>query len=261
MAPSIMELHGDAKPKFTDWRGAKVYVSPISFFDAPSYFAENLCKAIPRKRGHRRLLDVGCGSGIIGIYCLLEDKADFVTFTDVQCHAIAESCANVKRHIERGKLRPEQAAFVEHCPFEKIPPDIAAHHNLIVFNPPQIPERYVDRALVQSTKADASMSYFRLGGRDGLKIVRKFLQWYDGLGPKRPNAIVQLSSFIGRSLIEKTISEQELSCEITLSEPVDLRPMFWKAVEALSDEERVDRALIKKKNGAWMKRLLTLSFQ
>ena len=74
----VSRLHASVESKFTDWRGARAYVSSISFFDAPSYFAETLCAAIPPKHGRRRLLDVGCGSGIVGIYCLLKGKADEV---------------------------------------------------------------------------------------------------------------------------------------------------------------------------------------
>ena len=256
--PCIMKLHGTAEAKFTDWRGAGAYVSQISFFDRPSYFAENLCKALPAKRGGQRLLDIGCGSGIIGLFCLLEGKAQFVTFSDIQCHAIAESCANFARHVQRKKLRAGQAAFMEHCPFQKIPREVVAAHDLMVFNPPQIPERYVDSDLLQRAKADASLAYFRLGGSDGLKIVREFLRWYRSLGTRTP-ATVQLSSFIGRSLIEKTMADYELRYEMTASELVNLRPMFWKAAEAFSDQQRSDRALCRKKNGVWMKRLLTVS--
>jgi hypothetical protein len=97
-----------------------------------------------------------------------------------------------------------------------------------------------------------------LGGRDGLKVVREFLRWYRNLSRRTP-AIIQLSSFIGRSVIEKTIASYRLRYQINVSDPVDLRPMFWKAAEAFSDEQRADRALSQKKNGAWKKRLLTIS--
>lgn len=258
LTPRIVKLRGAAEPNFTDWRGAGAYVSQISFFDTPSYFAENLCKALPTGRGGQRLLDIGCGSGIIGLFCLLEGKAAFVTFSDIQCHAIAESCANFVRHVRQKKLQAGQAAFMEHCPFQKIPREVVAAHDLVVFNPPQIPERYVDGDLLRSAKTDPSLAYFRLGGSDGLKVVREFLRWYRSLGTRTP-AIIQLSSFIGRSLIEKTMADYKLRYEITASKPVNLRPMFWKAAEAFSDQRRSDRALFRKKNGVWTKRLLTVS--
>lgn len=181
-----------------------------------------------------------------------------MTFSDIQCHAVAESCANVVRQIERKKLLPEQAAFIEHCAFEDIPAEVAIEHDLIVFNPPQIPERYLDAGILENTKADLAMAYFRLGGPDGLKVVREFLRWYRNLRTRTP-AFIQLSSFIGRSLIEKTIASHDLRYEITASQLVDLRPIFWKAAETLSGEQRADRALRQKKDGGWKKRLLTIS--
>jgi methylase of polypeptide subunit release factors len=150
-----------------DWPDARAYVSPISFFDPPSYFAENLCKTIPPKSGNRRLLDVGCGSVIIGIYCLIEGKADFVTFSDIQCQAIAESCANFVRHVELKKLRVEQAAFMEHCPFQRISREIVVEHELVVFNPPQIPEKYLNPETVKKRRPIWPRRIFDWGGATG----------------------------------------------------------------------------------------------
>ena len=45
----------------------------------------------------KRLLDIGCGSGIVGLYCLLNDS-EFVYFNDIQTEATELTLRNLNRY-------------------------------------------------------------------------------------------------------------------------------------------------------------------
>ncbi len=244
--------------KHWPWQQASNYISPISVFDPPSLFAKTMSETIPIEPGSTRLLDVGCGSGIIGIYCLVKKKARFVTFNDIQDTAILETRANVTRHIQQGTIRETQVAGQKGA-FAAIPPSIIAHHNLIVFNLPQLPTDFLDKDYKRKVKADQSMSYFRLGGKDGLKIARKFFAWYAGL-KKPPAAVILLSSFLGKSRIREAIEKHGIEWKILKETKVLLREIFTKQANKFSKDkaEIKDRSLERNADGKWMKKLLTI---
>ena len=58
----------NAKKTKPEWPEAFHYVNKSKAFDPPSLFAKALSKTIPIREDQTRLLDIGCGSGIIGIY-------------------------------------------------------------------------------------------------------------------------------------------------------------------------------------------------
>jgi len=240
------------------WQQASDYISPLSVFDPPSLFAKAMSDTIPIEPGSTRLLDIGCGSGIIGIYCLVKKKARFVTFNDIQDIAILETRANVTRHIQQGTIRETQVASQKGA-FAAIPPSIIAHHNLIVFNLPQLPTDYLDKDYKTKVEADQSMSYFRLGGKDGLKIARNFFGWYAGL-KKPPAAVILLSSFLGKSRIREAIEKHGIEWKILKETKIILREIFTKQADKFSknESEIKDRSLERNADGKWTKKLLTI---
>lgn len=239
----------------TDWQDSRNYISFCSFFSTPTYFSECLCKGMPSAGGRGRLLDIGCGSGIVGIYGLLHNKAAFVTFTDVQFEAIAETCSNVVKHIEQGRLTCTQAQFVEPVEFTRLPCKLAADHDLVAFNPPQIPLRFLDEESRNKVQGDRTTGYFRNGGCDGLDPARVFLHWYAGLDNPKPLAVILLSSLLGKTEIDAAIHEAGLTYEVVNAERVPLREMFWPAVERLDRTEHDNRLLERAERG-WTKVLL-----
>ena len=190
-------------PKAWEWPEAADYISNVSFFAPPSLFAKTLAQTIPIEAQRTRLLDLGSGSGIIGLYCLVAKQADFVTFTDIQVEAVAESFSNVARQIERNAIREGSIDFIGPTPFSDLRPEVLTTHTLVAFNPPQIPEARLCEKAKDEIKADPSTAHFRLGGKDGLEIVRQFLQWYKSIPKRHTKAVLVLSSFLGQRNIEK----------------------------------------------------------
>ncbi len=245
------------------WPEAGKYVSPISVFDPPSLFAKILSETVPIEPGKTRLLDIGCGTGIVGIYCLIESKAEFVTFNDIQDAAILETHSNVATHIQRGAINERSVAGIK-CPFNEISPDIVARHDLIVFNPPQLPTNFVNEDYLKKTQDDDSMSRFRLGGPNGLAIAEKFFDWFAALNDPKPDAVIMLSSFLGEAEIKMAIEKRRLECDILKATPVPLRAIFNHQANILFNDEkqRANRMLekdpISDPPGGFVKKLLTI---
>lgn len=244
------------KPK-PEWPKAFHYISVSDIFDPPSLFAKTLSDTIPIRKGKTKLLDIGCGSGIIGIYCLVRKGAQSVTFNDVQEEAILETRSNVKKQIKKHKIHKSQVAY-KTSDFTKIPERIIAEHDLIVFNPPQLPMKHVSKDYLRSVKANKNMKVFRLGGKHGLKIVRKFFRWYANLDNSKPNAIIALSSFLGRKRIWSEIRKQGITAKILNETEIPLRGSLIEAANNFPVDERVDRSLKRGSRNAWTKKILTI---
>jgi methylase of polypeptide subunit release factors len=227
--------------------------------EKPSQFAAAFAKTIPIKAGETSFLDAGCGSGIIGIYCLVEKKALSVTFTDIEQYWVDTARRNVALKIEEGLISPEQVRFLPASGFAEIPYEEVARHHLVGFNAPQLPLAYVDEETRRKIEGDPLEKHFRFGGEWGLDIVAAFLAWYASLPFPKPDAVILLSSFLGRKRINKLIAASGLQLR---GKPVEtdakLRQFFWKQAEAFSKvpSEVKDRS-IRKVDGAWLKKLLT----
>jgi len=240
-----------------EWPGAKKYIREIGNFDPPSYFARTVTKTIANLPGKRSVLDIGCGTGIIGCFCLVTRKAGFVTFNDIQSTAVSVTFANVSSLIQKGITR-ESAVACFKGEFKRIPQEVVAQHDLLVFNMPQLPTRDVAEDYLRKVEADPSMRYFRIGGPDGLKVARQFLRWYGGLRGARPDAVTVLSSFLGKHRIEKALNESGVKWKLLATDRIPLRLILTAKAEKLSASERSDRSLWKSNSGKWTKELLPI---
>jgi methylase of polypeptide subunit release factors len=209
----------------------------------PSVYAKTLCEALPRWTGS--LLDLGCGSGIIGIHALVEQKAKKVTFLDSSKDWLHECQQNVSAHIHAGTLS-EQAVSYRHSNFEDLTAEEITPYDWIIFNPPQLPTAHVTEAYKQNFST-AQQRQFRFGGHDGLEKIRAFVDWFSNLelGPHqhRPNILLLLSSFPGRQNIEQIFEESGLSAVAVHEKRVPLRDALIGAALRFSAEELEDRGL------------------
>ena len=247
-------VHGSPEHSADFWKTFLVTNGP---FDAPSCLSEHLAIAlrtviIPDRT---RLLDVGCGAGIIGIHSLVEYRARFVTFNDIQPEAIDVTRSNIDALIAQHRVRMEQVAFSEGS-FTDIPKDVVLQHDLIVFNAPQLPESKLSAEMLATVKSSGVNSLFRLAGADGLDVTRTFLDWYGELS-RPPQAVIQLSSFLGLSRIEAALERANARYKILSKKEVPLRNIFFDAVRSFGAQEIEDRLLIKR-NGSWTKQLLVI---
>ncbi len=124
---------------------------------------EHCLELIP-KEGELRILDMGCGSGIIGLTLAAElgDRV-VVTCADTSREALSLTEENITL------LELENVTILETNLFS----NIEGKYDLIVANLPYVPE--LDRpTLAPELAHDPDLALF--GGKDGLDIIKEFIQ-------------------------------------------------------------------------------------
>jgi methylase of polypeptide subunit release factors len=227
--------------------------------EKPSKLSQLLAETIPAEPRTKKLLDIGCGTGIIGLYCLLEKKAGSVTFLDVLDEWIDITRANVSLKIEEGAITPSQVNVLDAIPFDRIHPEVAAQHDMVVFSLPQFPEDFVSPSDLSKIRADPIRARYRLAGGDGLKLVRDFSQWYACLRQPKPDAVFVLWSILGKRQIARALETDSFRWRIIQETPVPLKPEFCRvAAEFLQDAEERENRMLAKDGDGWSNHVLTI---
>ncbi len=146
---------------------------------------ETALQMVPRKEG-MRVLDMGCGSGVIGITLALELASlhPDVVLADISESALSLALENAtalgaRVRTYRSDLFSAWAPSPENA---VVPPD---GFDLVLANLPYVPEKEAVSVEVQHDPATALY-----GGEDGLDVVRRFV--VDLLPHAHPNALVML---------------------------------------------------------------------
>ncbi|WP_367874637.1 peptide chain release factor N(5)-glutamine methyltransferase [Luteolibacter sp. Populi] len=110
-----------------------------------------------------RILDMGCGSGVLGLTLAAEIPAARVTLADISPEALVLSRENGR------ELEVTNASFVESDLFSALGEE---SYDLIVANLPYVPER--DRpTLARELAHDPDLALF--SGPDGMDLIRRFV--------------------------------------------------------------------------------------
>lgn len=227
--------------------------------EEPSQFAATFARTLPIEAGKTRFLDIGCGSGIIGIYSLMAKQVRAVTFMDKEPAWLEIARKNVDIKINESKIAASQVRFLPPSDFTAIPYELVTQHDLCGFNGPQLPYAYIDAETQQKIDSDPIERSFRRGGETGLEVIGKFLAWYASLPMPKPDAVILLSSFLGRKRIDETILAAGLKPrELPIETDATLRKMFWKQADVFSNSPaEVEDRSIRKVGGIWHKKLLS----
>lgn len=140
----------------------------------------------PRRRS-MRVLDMGCGSGVIGITLALElaRQAPEVVMVDVSEAALALSLENATALGARVKTYRSNLFAAWDTPEEGAVQPPEGRFDLVLANLPYVPEGEAVSIEVQHDPATALY-----GGPDGLEVVRRFLK--DALPHLAGRALVML---------------------------------------------------------------------
>ncbi len=140
----------------------------------------------PRRTG-MRVLDMGCGSGIIGITIALElaRQTPEVIMADISEAALSLTLENATALGARVRTYRSDLFAAWDSPAEGAVQPPEGQFDLVLANLPYVPEGEVVSAEVQHDPATALY-----GGADGLDIVRRFLK--DALPHLAPRALVML---------------------------------------------------------------------
>jgi release factor glutamine methyltransferase len=122
----------------------------------------------PLQLNGRKVLDIGTGSGILGLYCAMRGAQ--VTASDVDELALEQVARNAEALGLQINLR-----------LSDLFSDIPERFNLILFNPPYLPSAEIN---------DRSVD----GGHDGTMLVDRFLEELPGHFDRRAEALLLLSS-------------------------------------------------------------------
>jgi len=129
--------------------------------------AELVAKRFPPPEG-AAILDMGCGSGVLGLTLAHEFPTTRVTLVDLSAGALdlaRENAAAIGAPASAG-----QVEFIESDLFNALPAE--ADFDLIVANLPYVAERDRDE-LAPEVRHDPPLALF--GGEDGLEVLRRFL--------------------------------------------------------------------------------------
>ena len=208
-----------------------------------------ICNTIDFKN-YKCLLDVGCGSGVVGIYALL-NQISFVYFNDIQRSAIELSKINVSKN----SIPEEKYQFIEgsfnSIDLSKYPVDI------IIFNPPQLPTGLVN---IESF-TEESEKKFRNGGENGRKIIEDFFIWLSKQPIDGISIYLCLSSLLKIEPLLKEIKHKYgLSAIKEKSKTVLLREVFYPSIIHMSHQELIERE-IKSIGNKYYKNLYAIKFQ
>jgi release factor glutamine methyltransferase len=117
------------------------------------------------KDSHPRIVDVGTGSGCIGIALAREIPAARVIATDLSKHALEVARRNAVRHNVDDRMTFVETSFLE---------GIEGGVDLIVSNPPYVPS--VSRRGLTPEVRDYEPPVALFGGEDGLDGLRSVLE-------------------------------------------------------------------------------------
>jgi len=116
---------------------------------------------LQKKPGSRNAVDIGTGSGCIGIALAANVPNLRVTATDISMQALQMARRNALKH--------GVAARMEFLCYDLFPPD--TEYNLIVTNPPYIPTEKLHHLPVYGREPTLALD----GGEDGLDVIRRLL--------------------------------------------------------------------------------------
>lgn len=211
-------------------------------------FSEVMCETLAASPPVR-LLDIGCGSGIIGLFALL-NGSEYVYFNDIQPDAITLTKRNLKHH-----QIPSSAYQFINLPFQKI--DLAScQFDAIAFNPPQLPTQ-----MVSIEKFGAQQEkIFRDGGPNGLHLIEQFIDWLAKSLPNNTRAYLGISSMLLVDDLLDKVQQKGLLAEKKHQRTVPLRDIFHPLIEQMPESLRQRRKL-SKRDDQWYKKIYALEFR
>jgi release factor glutamine methyltransferase len=159
---------------------------------------EEVLKCCGREAGHLRIIDIGTGSGAIGVVLAKEIPSARVAVTDISKAALTVAHRNADRHGVTGQME-----FLEGHLFASA----VGEFDVIVSNPPYIPDDVYP--LLPEGIREFEPSQALIAGPDGTAFHRKIIE--EGTGRLKPGGLIFLEIGEGqKGLVEVLFREKGL---------------------------------------------------
>lgn len=119
--------------------------------------ADTVLEELNKLSGNLEVIDMGCGSGILGLVAATNPNVDKVTFVDISDKALDLCKSNINRNM--GKVR-SNCDVIRSDLFS----EVMGLFDVIIFNAPYLPEGEKDK-----------LSNAWYGGANGIEVSKKFL--------------------------------------------------------------------------------------
>ena len=173
-----------------------------------------------REAGRPRIIDIGTGSGAIGVVLAKELPSARVIATDISQGALSVACRNAERHGVAGQME-----FIEGDLFASA----AGEFDIIVSNPPYIPDD-VYPLLPEGIRAFEPQGAL-IAGPDGIDFHRRIIR--EGAGRLKPGGHIFLEIGEGqRGLVEALFRETG----------------FYDSIRCRADYGGMDRVVMARRN-------------
>jgi release factor glutamine methyltransferase len=149
---------------------------------------------------HDIVLELGTGCGLIALECA--HKGAQVLCTDVNPFAVQLTRHNIdrNRHLLKGDVQIRQGDLFTVLEKTEL-------FNVIIFNPPYLPTK-------KKEKVGGWFDIATDGGRDGLKLTKRFLKGLHNHLLRRGAAYFIFSSLSKRSTLEQYLKKDQLTASI-----------------------------------------------
>lgn len=124
-------------------------------------------KELEKEKKKIKVLDIFCGSGIIGVFILKNIKNAFLVFVDIDKEAIFETKINLKIN----KIPKNRYKVIRSNLFENLK---EKNFDFIFANPPYVARERLDEVQKSVKEKEPKISWY--GGKKGLKYIKKFLK-------------------------------------------------------------------------------------
>lgn len=209
----------------------KIYSSTIYEPEEDSYLMQEQVK----KYAFGNVLDMGCGSGILGITAMKKNSVTKITFADINPDALSyvkrklledksedndiSTEDNNISNISKAKL--DKCNFIHTNLYSKIGKE---KFDVIIFNPPYLPDDKYDNEKLITT-----------GGEKGYEIIESFLK--DSKKHLNNEGIILLlfSSLTGKKKIDEMLKELKYSKETIAKKGLFMEQLFVYKIKSISE--------------------------
>jgi len=181
--------------------------------------AERALRHIP-KDSEARVLDVGCGTGALGLTIAAERKNARVTLTDVSREASALTRENASKLGISERVTILEGDLVSHLPDDPF--------DVVVANLPYIPDGDKPTLAIHIREHEPHMALF--SGADGLDHYRRFVPAISRL--VKPGGLVVIEHLEGHIESAPALFDRALWSEVTCERDLAGLPRFTWAVRA-----------------------------